>query len=120
MRTSGGGILLANRSLRSLQARVRRKVPGLFVFLCPGTEFSNNRKRQAVEAVVESNIRLTGREAEVLCLIARGLTHSQIAGQLGVSGHTVVSHIRNCYRKLDVHSGAAAVMRAVQLRLLDA
>jgi DNA-binding CsgD family transcriptional regulator len=35
-----------------------------------------------------------------------------------VSPHTVTSHIRNAYRKLEVHTAAAAVMRAVELRLL--
>jgi len=34
-----------------------------------------------------------------------------------VSLHTVTSHVRNTYRKLGVRSGAAAVMRAVELRL---
>jgi LuxR family maltose regulon positive regulatory protein len=65
-------------------------------------------------------VRLTGREAEVLRLIARGCTYAQVAEQLGMSAHTVGSHIKNAYRKLDVHSAPAAVMRAVQLRLLEA
>jgi DNA-binding CsgD family transcriptional regulator len=34
------------------------------------------------------------------------------------SAHTVASHIKNAYRKLDVHCAAAAVMRAIELRLL--
>jgi DNA-binding NarL/FixJ family response regulator len=37
---------------------------------------------------------------------------------MGISAHTVTSHVKNCYRKLDVHSGAAAVMRAVELGVL--
>jgi len=37
---------------------------------------------------------------------------------LGITLNTVTSHIKNAYRKLDVHSAAAAVMRAVELRLL--
>jgi len=65
-------------------------------------------------------VRLTGREAQVLRLIARGCTYSQVAEQLGMSAHTVGSHIKNAYRKLDVHSAPAAVMRAIQLRLLEA
>ena len=69
---------------------------------------------------VELTVRLTGREAEVLRLIARGCTYAQVAEQLGMSAHTVGSHIKNAYRKLDVHSAPAAVMRAVQLRLLEA
>ena len=31
----------------------------------------------------------------------------------------MVSHIKNAYRKLDVHTAAGAVMRAVQLGLLE-
>ena len=61
---------------------------------------------------------LTPREVDVLRLVANGCTYSQAAQQLGISPHTVVTHIKNAYRKLDVHSAAAAVMRAVQLGLL--
>lgn len=62
--------------------------------------------------------RLTVRETEVLRLIARGRTYAQVAAELGMSLHTVGTHIKNAYRKLDVHSAAAAVMRAIELRLL--
>ena len=63
-------------------------------------------------------VRLTQREAEVLRLIARGCTYVQVADRLGMSAHTVGSHIKNAYRKLEVHSAAAAVMRAIELRLI--
>jgi LuxR family transcriptional regulator, maltose regulon positive regulatory protein len=61
---------------------------------------------------------LTSREAAVLQLLARGCTYSQAADRLGISLHTVASHIKNAYRKLGVRSGAAAVMRAIELHLL--
>ena len=61
---------------------------------------------------------LTSREAEVVRLLSSGCPYEQIGERLGISGHTVTSHIKNCYRKLDVHSAAAAVMRAIDLRLL--
>ena len=69
---------------------------------------------------METTVRLTVREAEVLRLISRGRTYAQVAAELGVSLHTVGTHIKNAYRKLDVHSAAAAVMRAIELRLLQA
>lgn len=59
----------------------------------------------------------TVRESKVLRLMARGRTYAQIGEDLGVSLHTVTSHVRNTYRKFGVRSGAAAVMRAVELRL---
>lgn len=62
-------------------------------------------------------VSLTPREAEVLRHIAGGCTYEQAADRLGVSLHTVCSHVKNMYRKLGVRSGAAAVMRAVELRV---
>ena len=52
---------------------------------------------------------------EVIRLLASGCTYSQIAERLGISAHTVPSHIKNTYRKLDVHTAAAAVFRALSL-----
>jgi len=66
---------------------------------------------------MDTIVHITPREADVLRLIASGCTYSQAADRLGVSPHTVGSHIKNAYRKLGVRSGAAAVMRAVELRL---
>ena len=64
--------------------------------------------------------RLSAREVDVLRLLAQGCSYLEIGVRLGVSVNTVTSHIKNSYRKLAVHSAAAAVMRAVQLRLLGA
>ncbi len=66
-----------------------------------------------------ANVMLTPRESDVLRLIARGCTYEQVADRLGISLHTVCTHIKNAYRKLGVRSGAAAVMRAVQLRVFE-
>jgi DNA-binding CsgD family transcriptional regulator len=70
-----------------------------------------------VKQAVQVMVRLTGREADVLRLMARGCTYVQVADALGISANTVGSHIKNAYRKLEVHSAAAAVMRAVELRI---
>jgi DNA-binding CsgD family transcriptional regulator len=58
---------------------------------------------------------LTARELEVLRLLAIGCTCSQVATRLGISHHTVATHIKNAYRKLGVHTAAAAVFRAMNL-----
>ena len=68
---------------------------------------------------MDAIVRLTAREAEVLRLLARGCTYLQVADRLGMSAHTVGTHVKNAYRKLDVHCAAAAVMRAIQLGLLS-
>jgi len=61
---------------------------------------------------------LTPREIEVLHHLARGLSYAEVGVALGVSLNTVTSHVKNTYRKLEVHTAAAAVMRAVELQLL--
>ena len=61
---------------------------------------------------------LTLREVDVVRLLADGCSYVQIGQRLGISAHTVASHIKNLYRKLDVHCAAAAVMRAIELRAL--
>jgi len=63
---------------------------------------------------------LTLREADVVRLLGSGCSYAQIAAHLGISAHTVGSHIKNAYRKLDVHCAAAAVMRAIELQALPA
>ena len=61
---------------------------------------------------------LTTREVDVVGLLAQGCSYETIGARLGISAHTVASHVKNAYRKLEVHCAAAAVMRAVQLDLL--
>lgn len=61
---------------------------------------------------------LTAREVDVLKLLSRGYTYAEIGQKLGISLHTVTSHIKKSYRKLGVHSAAAAVTRAADLGLL--
>lgn len=55
---------------------------------------------------------LTAREQEALELIARGFSYAEIARLWSVSKHTVQSHIKNLYTKLQVHSKTAAVHEA--------
>ena len=61
---------------------------------------------------------LTAREADVLALVAEGLSNRQIAERLVVSEHTVHRHLANVYARLGVSSRAAAVARVSQRELL--
>ncbi|MCB9105574.1 MAG: hypothetical protein H6633_15245 [Anaerolineales bacterium] len=61
---------------------------------------------------------LTGREVEVLRLLAGGLTNAQIAAELVVSPYTVNAHIRHIFNKLDVPTRAAAASFAVEHNLV--
>lgn len=67
----------------------------------------------------ESTPHLTKRETDVLNGVAKGLTYLEIAEVLSMSLHTVTSHIKNIYRKLEVRSRSEAVFEALQLGLID-
>ena len=62
---------------------------------------------------------LTGREVQVLELLARGLANKQIAASLGISEHTVKFHITAIYQKLAAANRAEAVRNAVQQGLIS-
>ncbi len=62
---------------------------------------------------------LSGREIEVLKLVAQGWSNTQIAQALEISEGTVKNHLTNLYNKVGVHSRAELVVWAWQRRLLD-
>jgi predicted ATPase/DNA-binding CsgD family transcriptional regulator len=60
---------------------------------------------------------LSAREAEVLGLVASGLTNAQVARELFISPNTVNRHLNSIYRKLGVTSRAAATRFALEHNL---
>ncbi|MBY9076138.1 LuxR C-terminal-related transcriptional regulator [Nocardioides sp. WL0053] len=61
---------------------------------------------------------LTGRELQVLRLVARGLTNRSVGVELGLSERTVDRHVSNIFAKLGVSSRAAATALAYESDLL--
>lgn len=62
---------------------------------------------------------LSGREAEVLSLVARGYLNKQIAEHLGIGLTTVISHRRNIMEKLGIRSVAGLVIYAMGAGYVD-
>jgi len=62
---------------------------------------------------------ITERELRVIQQVARGFTAQEIANQMGISTHTVSTHVKRIYKKLHVHSRSEAVYEASMLGLLD-
>lgn len=61
---------------------------------------------------------LSEREREVLGAIVKGFSYAEIASLLGVTTHTVATHVRRIYHKLAVHSRSEAVYEALQLGIV--
>jgi DNA-binding CsgD family transcriptional regulator len=51
-----------------------------------------------------SSLALTDREADVVALVAKGMTNTEVAAELYVSAHTVEYHLRNVFAKLGISS----------------
>ena len=62
---------------------------------------------------------LTGREVEVLQLVAQGMTSREIGEKLFISENTVKNHVRNILDKLGLHSRSEAVMYALREDLIS-
>jgi DNA-binding NarL/FixJ family response regulator len=75
------------------------------------------RRRPVAEPPAALPDGLTPREAEVLGLVAAGLTNAEIAARLVVSEATIKTHVNNLYAKAQVTSRSQAVVYAHRHRL---
>ena len=83
-------------------------------FLCSGLSAAMMRR-----ATTPAPPRLSGREGEVLALLADGLGTGEIAGNLYMSESTAKTHITHIYQKLGAANRAQALVAAMRLGLLD-
>jgi DNA-binding NarL/FixJ family response regulator len=95
----------------SLARRLIKKLSGKY----PAEQI--NTREQVV--ALHGNGVLSYREREILELVAEGCTSASIALRINISGQTVTTHIKNIYRKLQVHTRAQAVSSAKNQGLLS-
>lgn len=98
--TGVAGYLTKDQSPHQLVAAIRRAARGEILF--SREQLARARRwHQEVGALWES---LTGREKEILALVAQGNANCDIATCLSISTHTVETHISNLTRKLKLHN----------------
>ncbi|MET8048672.1 response regulator transcription factor [Streptosporangium sp. NPDC005286] len=123
LRAGASGFLLKDIPPADLLAAIRVVASGEALLAPTVTrrliaEFA--RKEAAEPLIARELAAVTGREREVLTLIARGLTNPQIAAHLGLSISTVKTHVRRLLSKLDVHDRAQLVIVAYESGLVTA
>ena len=78
---------------------------------------------EAVDMLAEHNFseshELSERERDVLVLVAKGLTNKEIASELNISPHTVISHRKNIVHKTGIRSVAGLTVYAVLNKFID-
>lgn len=116
------GYLLKSTSSRELVAQLRSAAAGGAAMTASVArsvlEITRRIGSRELTGAPSSRLALTPREQDVLRAFVRGLSYQRVAGELGVSIDTVRSHVRALYRKLQVHSVAAAVARAIHDQLV--
>ena len=89
-----------------ISPKIARKLLGHFQLL------------QNTQPVAETDSTLSDREREVLQLLAKGLLYKEIASLLSLSTHTVATHVKRIYKKINVASRGEAVFEAQKRHLL--
>jgi DNA-binding NarL/FixJ family response regulator len=120
LRAGASGFLLKDAPEDQLLAGIRIVGDGGSLFAPAVTRrlierFAGTRLTAASPALEE----LTPREAEVLGLVARGLSNGEIAASLVVSEHTVKTHVAHILGKLDLRDRVQAVVLAYESGLVQ-
>ncbi len=110
------GYLLKDSSPEKVIDSIREVVSG-------GAPMNAQIARKVVETFKQFNLPkgdygLTEREKEILSHLVQGLGKKQIAEKLFISFHTVNTHIKNIYEKLQVTTCGSAVSKAFKERLV--
>lgn len=80
--------------------------------------FAPKRAPQKKGRPQATNHHLTHRETQVLHLLAKGCSNTQIASRLGISPHTVKSHVIHIFNKLGVNDRTQAAVAAIKRQII--
>lgn len=105
---TGLGIWLA---MKLTTPKVERIIVEKEVFVTADADFTFNETERL-------RLGISGRELEVLQLVAEGLSNQEIASRLFVSLNTVKTHSSRIFEKLEVKSRTQAVEKARRMRLI--
>ncbi len=109
------GCILKEEVPRDLVPAIHSVMKGITWF---SQTLAKNFQQKESEALTPSLSSLTHREAEVLKLMAEGLSNKEIANKLRIKEKTVEFHVSNILKKWQVSSRTGAVMQAKEKNIL--
>jgi DNA-binding NarL/FixJ family response regulator len=107
------GFALKTEPPQQTIASIRQVYRGHLVFPQAARRWLRTQRQRPSGPSMED---LTEREAEVLELVAQGLTNVQIAQRMNVSENTTKFHLQNIYQKLNVNNRTEAASIFYKLR----
>ncbi len=111
MRAGARGYLVKGAEQDEIHRAIRAVAAGEAIF-SPGVAHRVLRYFALPPPVAEPFPELTGREREILDLLATALPNPVIADRLGLSPKTVANHLSSIFTKLQVADRSAAILRA--------
>jgi DNA-binding NarL/FixJ family response regulator len=117
VKAGAAGYILKSADRAEFLAAVRRTADGDAVFTpgLAGLVLGEFRRLAASPAADDQETpRLTDREAEILRMVATGLSYRQIAERLVLSHRTVQNHVQNTLSKLHLHNRVELVRYAIE------
>jgi LuxR family quorum sensing-dependent transcriptional regulator len=107
--SSSGSVEIKNKNLMSYVNLVSQQFYTVYLSL----------EMQPEVTETSEFVLLTDREQETLKWLACGKTKSEIADIVGISEHTVHSHVKSSLKKLDANNTTMAVLKALQMGLIQ-
>ena len=113
------GYFLKDMEPEEFLKSIRRALEGQTVVDASMLAFLTTTLRAKMSSTLEERPTLTGREAEVLDLIAKGCTNKVIARRLDITEGTVKGHVKHLLKKLGCRSRVEAAVWAAQQKTAE-
>lgn len=107
----------------NMDEQLLRNYDGKFLLTDKENDFIENIEKLLYEEVEEPDElkenALTPREKDIVVCVVKGMTNKEIASELYLSTHTVITHRRNIAKKLQIHSPAGLTIYAIVNNLVE-
>ena len=118
IRAGASGYLVKDCSTEEIASAVRMAASGETALSPQLAASMLDEVRKLDQPSSEEERVITRREEEVLQLIADGLSTTEVAERLFISGKTVKNHLASIYEKLDARDRTQAVLAAVRIGII--